>query len=274
MTEPRPIADLPADADDDAPLDTVDIMGVRVTVADRPLLRRRIIDAVKQRRQLTITFTNPNYVMCAQRNERLRDMMNGFDMNLADGWGVVLASHILGKPVPERMANDDLTDDLFGLPAEYGWRVFLFGNEPGVADQAATNLRGWYPGVSIVGTEHGHWADATGRIPDRVASAIVEKINEAGPDILHVGLGTPLQQTFVTENRHRLDVPVILTCGAYLEHFTERRHYYPPILLRIRCGWLYRLYSDPKKMWRRYTLELGGYLLKLVRHRLRHGAQS
>src|SRR5262245_38213281 len=94
------------------PHDTVDVMGVRVSVADVPLLTRFINEAVRTRRQLLITFANPNYVMAAQRNRGLRDLMNSFDLNLADGWGVVLAAKILGRPLPTRMANDDLTDEL------------------------------------------------------------------------------------------------------------------------------------------------------------------
>lgn len=253
--------------------DTVDVMGVRVARADVPLLRRLMTEAVRTRRQLAITFANPNYVMAARRDDRLRDLMNGFDLNLADGWGVVLAAKIFGRPLPARMANDDLTDDLFGLPAQEGWRVFLFGNAPGTADAAAANLVRWYPGLRIAGTQHGHWADGSGRIPAADVDRLVAEINAAKPDILHVGLGTPLQQVFVAENRDRLDVPVIVTCGAYLEHLAERREWYPAWVLRLRLGWLYRLSRDPKRLWHRYTVELGHYLVRVLQYRLNHGTQ-
>ncbi|SEG46943.1 N-acetylglucosaminyldiphosphoundecaprenol N-acetyl-beta-D-mannosaminyltransferase [Thermomonospora echinospora] len=253
--------------------DSVDVLGVRVSVVDVPLLRRRLCEAIERRDQLTITFANPNYVMAARKDPTLRELMNSFDLNLADGWGVVMAARIFGKPVPSRMANDDLTDEFFGLSAERGWRVFLFGNAPGVAQAAAENLRRWYPGVQIVGTQHGHWADASGRIPDETADRLVREINEARPDILHVGLGTPLQQIFVNEHLGRLTAPVIVTCGAYFEHLAERREYYPAWILRLRLGWLYRLFRDPRAMWRRYTIELGSYVLRVLAYRIRHGKQ-
>jgi N-acetylglucosaminyldiphosphoundecaprenol N-acetyl-beta-D-mannosaminyltransferase len=249
------------------PHDTVDVLGVRVSVADLPRLTRWVIESVRTRRQLTITFANPNYVMAAQRNDRLRELMNSFDLNLADGWGVVLAARILGHPLPGRMANDDLTDDLFGLAAREGWRVFLFGNAPGVADTAAANLEAWYPGLEIVGTQHGHWGTSADRFPAEHAERLIAEINEAKPDILQVGLGTPLQQAFVTENRDRLEVPVIITCGAYLEHLAERRNWYPAWVLKLRVGFLYRLYRDPKRLWYRYTVELAAYLWRVLRHR-------
>lgn len=256
------------------PHETVDVLGVRVSEADVPLLRRFMTKAVHTRRQLTITFANPNYVMAARRDTRLRELMNGFDLNLADGWGVVLAARAFGKPLPTRMANDDLTDELFGLSAAEGWRVFLFGNAPGTADVAARNLVRWYPGLDVVGTLHGHWADESGRIAAADVDRLVADINAAKPDILHVGLGTPLQQIFVMENRDRLEVPVIITCGAYFEHLAERREWYPAWALKLRIGWLYRLYRDPRRLWYRYTIELGRYLSQVACHRLRHGRQD
>jgi len=256
------------------PHDTVDVLGVRVSRIDVARLRSFVASAVKERTKLTVTFANPDYVLKAQKDPGLRDLMNGFDLDLPDGWGVVLAARIFGRPVPGRMANDDLTDDLFGQPAEQGWRVFLFGNAPGVADRAAENLRTWFPGLQIAGTLHGHWADEHGRIPPETAERLVAEINDASPDILHVGLGTPLQQRFVAEYRDRLTAPVIFTCGAYFEHLAERRDYYPAWVLKLRIGFLYRLAREPRRLWRRYTIELGSYLIRVVFHRLRNGRNT
>ncbi|WP_018653344.1 WecB/TagA/CpsF family glycosyltransferase [Actinomadura flavalba] len=254
------------------PHPTVDVLGVRVSRLDAAALRDRVERAVTERRKLTVTFANPDYVRRARRDAGLQALMNGFDLNLPDGWGVVLAARLFGRPVPGRMANDDLTDDLFGQPAAEGWSVYLFGNAPGVADEAAANLTRWYPGLTVAGTQHGHWA-RDGRIPGDTAERLVKEINAAAPDILHVGLGTPLQQEFVAAHRDRIDAPVIFTCGAYFEHLAERREYYPAWVLRLRVGFLYRLAREPRRLWRRYTVELGSYLARVVLHRLRHGKQ-
>jgi N-acetylglucosaminyldiphosphoundecaprenol N-acetyl-beta-D-mannosaminyltransferase len=257
--------------------ETVDVLGVRVSVADMPLLLGLMSEAVASRRQLTITFANPNYVMAAQKDEQLRELMNAFDVNLADGWGVVLAARVFGKPLPTRMANDDITDGIFGLPAEKGWRVYLFGSAPGVADQAARNLAEWYPGLNVVGTEHGYWdveRGHPGTFDPEDVERLVKHINAAKPDILHVGVPTPLQQIFVTENRDRLDVPVIITGGSYLDHLAERRHWFPPWVIKLRLGWLYRLTRDPRRLWYRYTVELADYLFRVARYRLTRGKQT
>jgi len=244
-------------------------MGVQVSVADVSLFRRFLGEAVRTREQLLVSIANPNYVMAAQRDVGLRENINSFDLNLADGWGVVLAARVLGRRLPSRMAVDDLTDDLFGPAAEGAWRVYLLGCAPGVAPKAGDNVEKWYPGVHIVGTQHGHWGAVDGRIPAAHADRLVAEINEVKPDIMLVGLGTPLQQAFIMENRDRLEVPVMMTCGAYFEHLAERREWYPGWVLKLRIGFLYRFYRDPKRLWYRYTVELGSYLLRLASFRLR-----
>ncbi|MFI6518290.1 WecB/TagA/CpsF family glycosyltransferase [Spirillospora sp. NPDC050679] len=250
--------------------DTVDVLGLRVSRVDVPAFRSFLRTAVAERRRLTVTFANPDYARKAAGDAGLRELINGFDLVLADGWGVVAAARIFGRPVPGRMANDDLTDELFGMPH----RVFLFGNAPGVAEEAAANLARWFPDVTVAGTRHGHVADPDGRIPAATADALVAEINDAKPDVLHVGLGTPLQQRFVAEYGDRIEAPVIITCGAYFEHLAERRQYYPPWVLKLRVGFLYRLAREPRRLWRRYTIELGSYVAKVLLQRLRRGRQG
>jgi N-acetylglucosaminyldiphosphoundecaprenol N-acetyl-beta-D-mannosaminyltransferase len=248
----------------------VDILGVRVSVADMPMLLDYMDRAVEKRERLAITFANPNYLMAARKKPELQDLMNEFDLNLADGWGIVLAARMYGQPLPTRMANDDITDGIFGLPATRGWRVFLFGSAPGVADDAARNLTEWYPGFNVVGTEHGFWdveRGHPGRFDPEDVDHIVDKINASGADMLHVGVPTPLQQRFVIENRDRLEVPIIMTGGSYLDHLALRRNWYPPWVLQMRVGWLYRLAQDPKRLWHRYTVEIADYLFQVMRHR-------
>lgn len=244
----------------------VNVLGLDVSIADHELLREHMRDAVESRTSLAITFANPNYVMEAQRDPGLLAQINAFDMVLADGWGVVLAARMLGKPLPTRMANDDITDTIFGLTAQEGWRLFLFGSAPGVAERAGHNLRDWFPGLDVVGSEHGYWdveRGTPGQFHDEDVDRIVDTINATRPDFLVVGVPTPLQQVFVTENRHRLEVPVILTGGSYLDHLAERRDWFPPWVMQMRMGWLYRLSRDPRRLWYRYSVELADYFWRV-----------
>ena len=101
-------------------------------------LQRAIDEAVRDRTRLAISFVNPNYVMRAYADADLRARMNTFDIMLADGWGVVWGGRLLGVPIPTRLANDDVGEDLFRQSAAHGYRTFLFGSAHGIAERAAS----------------------------------------------------------------------------------------------------------------------------------------
>ena len=155
--------------------------------------------------------------------------------------------------------------------ARRGYSQFLFGSAPGIADKAAATLMSAYPELRITGTLQG-FVDADRGYPARYDEAeqdrMVERINAADPDVVWVCIPTPLQQDWVLRNGPRITAPVIITGGSYIDHLSERIQWYPAWVLRLRVGWLYRLYREPQRLWRRYTIELLEYWLIVVRHRL------
>jgi exopolysaccharide biosynthesis WecB/TagA/CpsF family protein len=97
---------------------------------------------------------------------------------------------------------------------------------------------------------------------------MVNTINEAKPDILHVSIPTPMQQNWVWQVADRLDVPVIITGGSYLDHLAERVYWYPGWALKLPLAWAYRLTREPGRLWKRYSLEYLAYARMLIRAKL------
>ena len=230
------------------------------------------VDAVRQavqtRSRLTVSFINPDYVLRGHKTAGLVEKMNRFDIVLPDGWGIVLAGRWLGLPVPDRQGNDDICPRVFAASAENSFSNFLFGCSEGTPERAADNLTATFPGLPIAGTLHGYWDVARGH-PGRYDSAdvemMVDTINASAPDILHVSIPTPMQQDWVWQVAERLNVPVIITGGSYLDHLAERVYWYPGWVNSMRLGWAYRLSRDPRRLWKRYSLDLmayGGMVLK------------
>jgi N-acetylglucosaminyldiphosphoundecaprenol N-acetyl-beta-D-mannosaminyltransferase len=218
--------------------------------------------AVETRSRLTISFINPDYVLRGHKTPGLLEKMNQFDIMLPDGWGIVLGGRMLGLPVPDRQGNDDICPKMFALSAERGFSNFLFGCREGTPEKAAQNLRQTFPGIPIAGALHGYQDVARGH-PGRYDQAdvdlMVAAINEAKPDILHVSIPTPMQQTWVWQVAGRLEVPVIITGGSYLDHLAERVYWYPPWALKLPLAWAYRLTREPGRLWKRYSLEYLAY---------------
>lgn len=249
------------------------LLGIRLSIVDASEVLAVVEHAVHTRQKVSITFLNPTYTMAARRDPALAGLINRFDLVLADGWGTVYGARMLGVAIPDRLANDDVGPDLFRLSAARGWRTFLFGSEPGIAERAAASLSRQLPDLPISGTRHGWWdvlRGHPGRFDEDDASAAVQAINDAGTDVLWVGVPTPLQQRWVTSYREQIDAPVVITGGAYLDHLTgDMDGYYPAWAMRFKLCWLYRLILEPRRVWKRYTIEMAEYGVLLVRERVR-----
>lgn len=238
--------------------------GIRVT----PLNRSDALDAVASAiaapkvDPLLITFLNPDYARRAFIDPALRERINAFDLVLTDGVGVQLIAPLFGFRIPERLTTDSLVPQLLAECSTADKSVFLFGSAPGVAEDAAASLMTHFPTLRVVGTHHGYddvLAGHPGFIAESDSARIVELVNRARPDLLLVGLPTPLQQRWLTDMRQRLNVSAALTVGSYFDHVAEAGasslSWYPHWIDALRLNWAYRLFRDPDRLWRRYTLE-------------------
>jgi N-acetylglucosaminyldiphosphoundecaprenol N-acetyl-beta-D-mannosaminyltransferase len=254
-----------------------DFLGIGLSCMSDEELVEAVHEAVRSRSRLTVSFINPDTVLRGHRIPGLSKKMNRFDIALPDGWGVVLGGRYLGLPVPDRQGNDDICPKIFAASAEQEFSNFLFGCAEGVPERAAVNLAATFPGLPIAGTLHGYWDVARkhpGYYDEADVDMMVETINSSGADILHVCLPTPMQQSWVWQVADRLDVPVIMTGGAYLDHLAERVYWYPSWVNKMRLGWAYRLSKEPGRLWKRYSLDLMAFGGMVLRSKSRRGASS
>lgn len=222
---------------------TVDILGVNVdsiTFADA--LDRA--EALVKKDGVSMIFTpNPEIVMCAKEDEELKNILNSADLCTADGIGVVYASKILGKPVPERVAGFDLVCALLERLSKTGEEVFLFGAKPGVAEAAKTKMEEKYPGLVISGTHNGYFK------PEDEAG-IIEEINGSGAKLLLVCLGAPKQEKWIAQNRDRLNANLCMGVGGTLDVFAGTAKRAPEIFIRLNLEWAYRILKQPSRIGR------------------------
>jgi N-acetylglucosaminyldiphosphoundecaprenol N-acetyl-beta-D-mannosaminyltransferase len=122
-----------------------------------------------------------------------------------------------------------------------------------------------HPGLDISGIHHGHFDHTPG---SRENEAVVRRVNAARPDILIVGLGMPLQERWLMENRHTIDAGVALTGGAVFDYVSGGLRRGPRLLTDNGFEWLARLLIEPRRLWRRYLIGNPLFLLRVLGQRL------
>jgi len=246
--------------------ESVYVLGVRV---DR-ISQRQALDAMEQmiahhRANMgadvsrpacqQIITVNPEFVMAAQQNEAFREAINNAALVLADGTGVVWATRYLGKPAPERVTGIDTLPLLAQRCAAHGYRMYLLGAAPGVAEIAAARLRELAPGVEIAGTYAGSPAHEE-------EDAIIERVRATQADVLCVAYGAPAQDLWIARNLSRLPVAIAIGVGGAFDFLAGRQKRAPRLMQRTGLEWLYRLYREPSR-WKR-MLALPRFALQVV----------
>lgn len=235
------------------------ILGIpihRVTTAQTLALMEQYVAEGTPHQVVTL---NPEFVMEAQHNAHFRLVIDEAHLVLADGHGLLWAARVLGDRLPERVTGSDTVPLIADMAARHGYRLFLLGAAPGVAEQAAQVLQRRYPGLVIAGTYAGSPA------PEE-EKAIVARIRAARPHFLFVAYGAPRQDIWIHRNLARLGVPVCMGVGGTLDFVAGVVPRAPLWMRQHGLEWLYRLIRQPWR-WRR-MLVLPHFVLRILRLRL------
>ena len=202
-----------------------------------------------------IVTVNTEFVMAAQKNSEFRQTINSAALAVADGIGVVWATRFVGFPTPERITGTDTLVAVAKRSAEKGYRLYLLGASPGIAEQAGACLQALAPGLQIADTYAGSPAPAE-------EDAIIERIHAANADILCVAYGAPAQELWIYRNLSRLPATIAMGVGGAYDFLSGRQRRAPQTMQRMGLEWLYRLYREPWR-WKR-MLAIPHFILQVL----------
>jgi N-acetylglucosaminyldiphosphoundecaprenol N-acetyl-beta-D-mannosaminyltransferase len=230
------------------------VLGVRVDCVDMAAALERIEKLVAGGGHHLVATVNPEFVMRAQEDPEFARVLESADLCLPDGTGVVWAARRQGCPISEPVPGVDLIPPLAAVCARRGFRLFLLGAAPGVADQLAVRLRREQPGVQIAS----HAGSA-----DRSADAeTLAMIRAHRTQVLLVAFGAPKQELWIDRMKEQLEVSVAIGVGGAFDYLTGRVPRAPVWMRRAGFEWLHRLVRQP---WRaRRMLVLPAYALKVL----------
>ena len=192
---------------------------------------------------------NLNYLMLCEQHPRLREINQHAAAVLADGQPIVTRSQYTASPLPCRVAGSDLILELGALSAREGYRIFLLGGAPGIADSAAERLLQLNPNLQIAGTHSPPFRSVSSAEHEEM----LQQIRQTKPDILLVAFGQPKGEFWIYDNLSKLQVPLSIQLGASFDFLAGKVKRSPAVLQHLGCEWLHRAWSDPKRLIPRYA---------------------
>lgn len=195
-----------------------------------------------------ICVTGVHGVMEAHRNDVFRRILNRSFMTLPDGMPMSWVGHLQGFREMDRVFGPDFMSAMCRLSVERGYRNFLYGGQPGVAEILSESLQTKFPGLRIVGTCTPPFRELTLEEEQELA----DHVHRSRPHIFWVGLSTPKQDRFMAQYFKQLQVPLLVGVGAAFDYHTGRLHDSPDWVKRSGLQWLHRLLQEPRRLWRRY----------------------
>jgi N-acetylglucosaminyldiphosphoundecaprenol N-acetyl-beta-D-mannosaminyltransferase len=226
----------------------VNILGVGISPLTRAQALATIEGWIAQGERQYVCVSGIHGVMESQRDERLRAIHNAAGMVTPDGMPLVWLSRMRGFKYVERVYGPDLLLACCERSVTTGYRHYFYGGGAGVPERLMERLQSRFPGLQIAG---GYSP------PFRALSAeedadVVRRINAARPDVVWVGLSTPKQERWMSEHRDRLTAPVFVGVGAAFDFHAGLKRQAPRWMQRSGLEWLFRLWTEPRRLWRRY----------------------
>jgi len=193
-------------------------------------------------------LTGAHGIIEMQKDEELRNINNLAGLITPDGMPEVWLGKLKGFQNIEKVYAPEIMESCFEVSVAKRYKHFFYGGKEGVADRMKNSLEKKYPGIEIVGTYCPPFRSLTADEKE----AVVAQINDSKTDIVWCGLGCPKQERWIFEFRPLLSSSVLIGVGAGFDFLSGEKPIAPYWITRSGFEWLYRVFSDPKRLIKRY----------------------
>ena len=194
-----------------------------------------------------VVTPNPEFILAAEKDEEFRQVLNGADLVLPDGIGVVYSARIQGTPLKGRVPGIEFAADMLSCLNRRGGRLYLLGAKPGVPEEAGRRIIGQDPNLELGGAQAGYFRDA---------EAALLKVAAARPDLLFVCLGAPKQEKWMARWGRHTGARMAIGLGGALDVFAGKVERAPERWRKLGLEWAYRLKKEPQRAGRMAKLPL------------------
>jgi N-acetylglucosaminyldiphosphoundecaprenol N-acetyl-beta-D-mannosaminyltransferase len=223
------------------------ILGMKVDATSYAEASRLILDWSRLHASRYVCVATVNNVMESHDSVAFKQIMNRADMVTPDGMPLVWGLRFLGHRQASRVYGPDLTPIVLRMAADAQIPVGFYGSTPEVLARLKEVLLNWFPALQIVY----EWSPPFRPLTPQEDCDAVEAINCSGARILFIGLNTPKQDYWMAEHRGRVQA-VMLGVGAAFDFLAGTKVQAPRWMMRIGMEWLFRLVTEPRRLWKRY----------------------
>jgi N-acetylglucosaminyldiphosphoundecaprenol N-acetyl-beta-D-mannosaminyltransferase len=233
-------------------LPTVNLLGMPLARVDENGLLDHMFSELAAGRGGWLITANLDFLRRYAKDPAMRELYGSADLTVADGMPLVWASGLLGNPLPERVAGSALIYRFADYAAREKRSLYLLGGDPGAGEAAAQVLCERAPGLRIAG----HLAPRFSPVPTAVElESTCAALQQAKPDLLLVGLGSPKQERLIHALRPRFPAMWMVGVGISFSFVAGHVERAPPWMRKSGLEWVHRFAQEPRRLARRYLLE-------------------
>ena len=232
----------------------IEILGAPVDCVDMEQSLQVVDAMIKGDCAKTLIAVNPEKIIKAQTDPHLLRFLQNAGLLIPDGIGAVAAARILNGVVLSRVPGAELMPAICERSVKKGYKLFLLGANPEVNSRAVAVLNKRYPGINIVGSQHGYYSE-------NEITEIIMKINDSLADVLFIALGSPSQELWMEKYLPQLNVKVCQGVGGTFDVITGNIKRAPLLFRKLNLEWFYRLVSQPNRLLRQTALPKFVYLV-------------
>jgi N-acetylglucosaminyldiphosphoundecaprenol N-acetyl-beta-D-mannosaminyltransferase len=244
-------------------LKRVNILGVGVSAINMGMALDWMETVIRRGERHYVVVCPVSTVLACLDDPAARHAVNGAGLVTPDGMPIVWLTRAAGHPHVSRVYGPDLMLDFCARSVGPGYRHYFCGGAEGTPEQLMAALTAHFSGLQVAGGYSPPFRPLT----LEEDAELVDRINAAFPDVVWVGLGSPKQDLWMAAHRERLEAPLLVGVGAAFDFFTGRVRQAPRWMMRIGLEWLFRLFHEPRRLWRRYLLGNPRFVVNVILQR-------
>jgi N-acetylglucosaminyldiphosphoundecaprenol N-acetyl-beta-D-mannosaminyltransferase len=237
----------------------INLFGIKFSNINMNEAMETITNCVTNNNKSSINFVNPDCFNLLFSDKEYFNTLKKTDYIFPDGIGIHIAGKIINSPLKQNINGTDMFPFVCELAQKNQFSFYFLGAKESVVNNFNNIISKKYPKLKIAGFHHGYFDKET------ESKTIIENINKTKTNILLVALGAPHQEKWIEKYKSELDCQVIAGVGGLFDFYSESVKRAPIWMRELGLEWLYRIFQEPKRLWKRYFIGNPLFLYRVLR---------